>query len=164
MNSRKLKKTASMGVKIHPKPKNAKSALAEYRLYLERLSKRSVGFIDRHFTPGAKIKDPFFVSGSVDQRKALLNVLCNSAIHLKIKVHEIIPSSMADNRYYFKWSIRLDKDMAALEGMSEIILNHEHYIVAQDDYWDAASTVWAANPVLNWAFKRGKKKIFGHLA
>ena len=144
------------------KPKNLKRAIEDYKSYLERLSKRSVPMIERHFMPSAKFKDPFFVDGDLDQRKALLNILCHSAGALKITVIEVLQSSNP-NKVYFKWAVRLEKDMAELEGVSEIVFDHNFMIVSQDDYWDSASTVWAANPILRWAFRRGKKKMFGAL-
>jgi|MDTB01.1.fsa_nt_gb hypothetical protein len=139
--------------------KNLKRAVVEYKVFLERLSLRNVSMIDRHAMPAAKFKDPFFFNGSLDQRKELLKTLCNSANALKLTVNEVLWS---ENEYkvFFKWSIRLEKGMAGLEGVSEILFDHHYMIVAQDDYWDSASTVWAAHPLMRWLFNKGKKRIF----
>jgi hypothetical protein len=162
MNATGLKKRAA-GVNAEAGGyKNLKAAVSDYTLYLERLSMRSVPLIERHVSTGAKFKDPFFVSGDLDQRKELLKILCNSASALKLSVSEVLWSEN-DYKVFFKWSIRLEKDMAGLEGVSEILFDHNYLIVAQDDYWDSASTIWAANPLMHWLFKKGKKRMFGPL-
>jgi|GEM_PF-2609159 len=159
MNATGFKKTSSNTLEIGRSYKNLKQAVVEYKMYLERLSLRTVSMIDRHAAPVAKFKDPFFFNGDLDQRKDLLKTLCNSASALKLSVNEILYS---ENEYkvFFKWSIRLEKNMAGLEGVSEILFDHNYMIVAQDDYWDSASTVWAAHPLMRWLFNKGKKRIF----
>jgi hypothetical protein len=36
-------------------------------------------------------------------------------------------------------------------------------VLSQRDYWDSASTVWAANPIMRRLFNFGKKRLFGPL-
>tara|TARA_R110002126_G_scaffold13118_2_gene56378 strand:+ start:71731 stop:72255 length:525 start_codon:yes stop_codon:yes gene_type:complete len=162
MNATELKKRATAISAEAGGYKNLKAAVSAYKLYLERLSMRSVPLIERHVSTGAKFKDPFFFNGDLDQRKELLKIMCNSASALKLSVSEVLWSEN-DYKVFFKWSIRLEKDMAGLEGVSEILFDHNYMIVAQDDYWDSASTVWAASPLMRWLFNKGKKRMFGPL-
>ncbi|MCS5597813.1 MAG: hypothetical protein NZ828_11210 [Alphaproteobacteria bacterium] len=136
-------------------------AVIEYKSFLERMSLRNLSLIDKHISPAASFKDPFFIQGSLDQRKQLLRTLCGSAERLKVTVSDVLYSNTNDYKVYIKWHIRLHDDMASLEGMSEITFDHNNMIIAQDDFWDSASTIWAAHPLMRWLFSKGKKKIFG---
>tara|TARA_R110002111_G_scaffold164536_1_gene230722 strand:- start:14 stop:529 length:516 start_codon:yes stop_codon:yes gene_type:complete len=147
---------------FYEKPRSFNRAIEEYRFFLERLSLRSLPTINKHVSPAASFRDPFFYDGDLDQRTELLRVLCNSATALKFRVEEVLLSK-EEHKVYFKWSLRLEKDMAPLEGMSEITFDHSMMVFSQRDYWDSASTVWAANPIMRRLFNFGKKRLFGPL-
>lgn len=143
-------------------PKALIEAVNAYKNYLERLSLRRVALISKHMQDGVSFKDPFYMQATLDQRKQLLQILCASSDNLKISISDILYSTTNEAMVYFKWHVQLHKDMAGLEGMSELIFDHNYKIAAQDDYWDSASTIWAAHPLMRWLFKKGRKRIFGH--
>jgi hypothetical protein len=168
MNERDLKTPVvsegfrAKNTELYEKPRSFNRAIEEYKLFLERLSARSLPNINKHVSPAASFRDPFFYDGDLDQRTELLRVLCNSASSLKFRVQEVLLSK-EERKVYFKWSLRLEKDMAPLEGMSEITFDHSMMVLSQRDYWDSASTVWAANPIMRRLFNFGKKRLFGPL-